>query len=97
MKMSVREARANFAFALEAAEKGEHVTITKNGKAVAELGPPPKSTKKGIDWEALDQFRKERGFDKLPPLPEGWEEDFNDPAWTEEIFGDFFRKIDAEP
>lgn len=39
MKMSVREARSNFALALDAAERGESVTITKNGKPVAELGP----------------------------------------------------------
>lgn len=43
MEMSVREARANFAHALDVAERGESVTITKNGKSVAELGPPMKN------------------------------------------------------
>lgn len=42
MEMSVREARANFARARDAAERGEHVSITRNGKKVAELGPPTK-------------------------------------------------------
>ena len=97
MKMSVREARANFAAALEAAEKGEHVTITKNGKPVAELGPPRAEPPQEDFWARNERARRELGLDKLPPLPEGWEEDFNDPAWTEELFGDYFRKIDNEP
>ena len=45
MEMSVREARAQFATALSAAERGERVTITKNGKPIAEIGPP--TLKKG--------------------------------------------------
>ncbi|TPG10407.1 type II toxin-antitoxin system Phd/YefM family antitoxin [Sphingomonas oligophenolica] len=40
MEFSVREARAQFATALAAAKRGERVTITKNGKPIAELGPP---------------------------------------------------------
>ncbi|ONF96624.1 type II toxin-antitoxin system Phd/YefM family antitoxin [Sphingomonas jeddahensis] len=40
MEMSVRKARAQFAHPLAAAGRGERVTITKNGKPVAELGPP---------------------------------------------------------
>lgn len=51
MEMSVREARAQFATALAAAERGERVTITKNGKPVAQLGPP--EAKKGFDWDAM--------------------------------------------
>lgn len=46
MKMSVREARAQFAAALAAVEKGERVTITKNGTPVAELGPQMRSRKR---------------------------------------------------
>lgn len=84
MKMSVREARANFAIAIDAAERGEHVTITKNGKAVAEMGPP--ITKKSLDWDALEQFRKERGWDKLTP-EEVWPSEFDDPAFSREVLG----------
>ena len=84
MKMSVREARANFASALDAAERGEHVTITKNGKAVAEMGPP--TARKGRDWEALEQFRKERGWDKLTPEAV-WPAEFDDPAFSREVLG----------
>lgn len=89
MKLSVREARAQFAAALAAVEKGERVTITKNGQPVAELGPPAKPEKKGFDWERAERWRKENGFDKYdgPPLDEKWLEEFNDPAWGREIFG----------
>lgn len=86
MEMSVREARAKFSHALAAAERGERVVITKHGKPVAEMGPPaPK--KGGIDFEHLEKVRKKLGLDKLPPLPEGWLEEFNDPAWGRELFG----------
>lgn len=97
MKMSVREARAQFATALAAAERGERVTITKNGKAVAELGPPAKSG--GFDWERAERWRKENGYDKYdgPPLDEKWLEEFNDPAWTREIFGPEYFDDEPEP
>ena len=83
MKMSVREARANFASALDAAERGEHVTITKNGKAIAEMGPP---SGQKLDWDALEQFRKERGWDKLQP-DEVWPPEFDDPAFSRQVLG----------
>lgn len=86
MKMSVREARANFAAALEAAEKGEHVIITKNGKPVAELGPPAAEPKKKLDWDALDKIRKQHGWDKLEP-EDVWPAEFDDPAFSREVLG----------
>lgn len=95
MQMSVREARANFAAAIDAAERGEHVTITKNGKPVAELGPP--TVKKGFDWDRLEQVRKELGLDKIDggALDEAWREDFDDPKFIRDLFGpDYF---DDEP
>ncbi|MCW3846249.1 type II toxin-antitoxin system prevent-host-death family antitoxin [Sphingomonas sp. LB-2] len=98
MKMSVREARANFAAAIDAAERGEHVTITKNGKAVAEIGPPrePAVPEEGF-WERNARIRKEMGLDKplSRPLDDKWLEEFNDPAWTREIFGPEY--FDDEP
>jgi antitoxin (DNA-binding transcriptional repressor) of toxin-antitoxin stability system len=84
MKMSVREARANFATAIEAAERGEHVVITKNGKPVAEMGPP--AAKKGLDWDGLERFRKERGWDKLKP-EEVWPSEFDYPAFSRKVLG----------
>ena len=97
MKMSVREARAHFAAAIEAAERGERVTITRNGEAVAELGPVQKPSKEGF-WERTERVRKEMGLDKIKParpLDEKWLEEFNDAAWTRELFGpDYY---DDEP
>lgn len=84
MKMSVREARANFASALEAAERGERVTITKNGKPVAEIGPPVTENRK-LNWDALDKFRKKRGLDKIDYDP--WPAEFDDPAFGREVLG----------
>lgn len=97
MEMSVREARAGFAAALSAAERGERVTITKNGRAVAELGPPPEP-KSGFDWERLTQVRRDMGLDRLPPDPrtaEEWLADYNEPAAIRDIFGPEF--FDDEP
>jgi prevent-host-death family protein len=90
MEMSVREARANFAHALEAAGRGERVTITKNGKPVAELGPPKVSelpdTPGGLDWERMARVRKELGLDKVE-LEDGWQERFDDPAFSRAVMG----------
>lgn len=98
MRMSVREARAQFAHALSVAESGERVTITKNGKPVAELGPAPSAEKTGFSWERMEKVRREMGLDKKPHDPrsaEEWLRDFNDPKWTRELFGpDYY---DDEP
>lgn len=88
MEMSVREARAQFATALSAAERGERVTITRSGKPVAEIGPPAEK-KGGLDWNRLAQIRKEMGLDKYDgrPLDDEWLEEFNDPAFSRRVFG----------
>jgi prevent-host-death family protein len=84
MKMSVREARAHFAAAIEAAARGERVTITRNGKPVAELGPP--GAEGGLDWEAMRRSRQEQGWDGIKS-EDVWPESFDDPAWSREVFG----------
>lgn len=85
MKMSVREARAQFATALAAVEKGESVTITKNGKAVAELGPP-KPKKGGLDWDKLREASKKSGLDKYND-EDLWPAEFDDPAYSRAVLG----------
>lgn len=86
MEMSVREARAGFAAALAAAARGERVTITKNGKAVAELGPPaPAESKKPWDWDELDRLQERLG---IPTPGPGWEEWFDSEELNKEIWGD---------
>jgi len=79
MEMSVREARAQFARALAAVERGERVTITKHGVAVAELGPAP--ARKTLDWSALERFRQDRGWSALT-ADDMWPADFNDPEYS---------------
>lgn len=101
MKMSVREARANFAAAVEAAEKGERVTITRNGKPVAEIGPATTESEPGEDfWARLARVRSEMGFDKREldsRLGDEWLEKFNDPVWTRELFGPEYFDDEPDP
>ncbi|MBO9624711.1 MAG: type II toxin-antitoxin system prevent-host-death family antitoxin [Sphingomonas sp.] len=85
MEMSVREARANFAAAIEAAQKGERVVITRNGKPVAELGPPS-PPRKGFDFERAERVRKELGLDKLG-VDDLWPPEFDDPAFSRKVLG----------
>ena len=83
MKMSVREARAQFASALAAVENGESVTITKNGKAVAELGPP-KSKKGGLDFDKLREVSKQFGWENATVV---FDPEFDDPAYSRKVLG----------
>lgn len=79
MEMSVREARAHFAQALAAAERGERVTITKNGKPLAEIGPPTASTNT-FSWDRLESWRCTNELDKLvidPKSDAEWLDDFD--------------------
>lgn len=89
MEMSVREARAQFATALAAAERGERVIITKNGKPIAEIGPASKPVKKDrFDWDELDAVQERLGIPKPPfPLNEEWRKAFDDPAFSREALG----------
>ena len=88
MEMSVREARAGFAAAISAAERGERVTITKNGKPVAELGPPTASApKKKWDWDELDRLQEELGIPTPNPGLEKW---FDSPELNKAIWGDLY-------
>lgn len=90
MEMSVREARAGFAAALSAAERGERVVITKNGKPVAELGPPTVSARKvKLDWAELDRIQEKLGIPKpTVPLDDAWLERFNS---SDDLFGPEYR------
>lgn len=82
MQFSVREAKAQFAHAANAAANGEKVVITKHGKPFVELvpaAPAPKSKYEGDLWERLAQARKELNLD-LEDYD--WPDEFNDPAFT---------------
>lgn len=58
-------------------DRGEHVVITREGQPIAEV--VPKALKVGIDWEAIERFKRERGIARIvtriardfdDPLPE---------------------------
>lgn len=89
MEMTVREARAQFAAALTAAERGERVTITKHGKPIAELGPPTApEARKPWDWDELDRLQEELGIPKpTPEQAQRIDEWFEDPDWGWTVLG----------
>ena len=93
MKMSVREARANFAHALDAAERGEQVSITRNGKTVAELGPPAK--KPGFDWARAEKVRTDLGLDTFESGPDD-DIPFTGSEWTREVWGAYLDELDKK-
>jgi antitoxin (DNA-binding transcriptional repressor) of toxin-antitoxin stability system len=75
MNITVKEAETRFAELLRRAEAGEKVVMTRDGEAVAELAPI--STKKGgINWDALEAYKKKHGIKKFV---EFISDDFDDP------------------
>jgi prevent-host-death family protein len=72
--VSTKEAKNRFNELLRKAEKGETVTVTRNGEPVADLVPHKK--KGGTNWEAGERYLRERGVDRLV----SWiSPDFDDP------------------
>lgn len=73
--VSIREAKNRLTELARRVEQGERVTITRNGKPVAELVPPT-PRKGGIDWAAGEAFLKAHGIERK----ESWiAPDFDDP------------------
>jgi prevent-host-death family protein len=76
--ISIKNAKDRLTELARLVEKGETVTITRNGTPVVDL-VPHKKKKRGIDWQAGEKFLKDRGVDRLvsyvapdfdDPLPE---------------------------
>lgn len=51
-EMSVREANQNFSQVVAAAEQGETIVITKNGKPVARITPQHADRSQDPEWQA---------------------------------------------
>jgi prevent-host-death family protein len=51
-EMSIREANKNFSQVIAAAEQGETIVITKNGRPVAKIMPQPSDRSADPDWQA---------------------------------------------
>lgn len=69
MEVGVYEAKTHFARFVERVTKGERITITKHGKAVAELRPVQNQidpSKLGAVLTQMAAYRKDRGRRKNP-------------------------------
>jgi prevent-host-death family protein len=51
-EMTVREAKQNFSKMIAAAERGETIVITKNGRPVAKITPQVADRTNDPDWQA---------------------------------------------
>ena len=60
MHVSIKDAKNRLSDLVRSVEKGERVVVTRHGRPVAEIGPPS-APKGGLNLEALDRWRKERG------------------------------------
>ena len=83
MEMSIREAKAKFSEAVAAAERGESVIVTKFGRPVAQIAPPP-AKKKGLNFAAADAYLKSVGLDQIDVF---WPDYFDDPAYSRKVLG----------
>jgi prevent-host-death family protein len=75
MTVSTAEAKNRLTELLRLAERGESVIITRHGRPVAQLGPPPVEKKREVQFGAM------RDTIKLYP---GWD----DPITEEELLGE---------
>lgn len=83
MEMSIRELKAKASAAVAAVERGESVTITKFGKAVADL-VPTKAKKSRLNFAAADAYLKSRGLDQIEAMLPDY---FDDPAYSRKVLG----------
>ena len=51
-ELSVREANQNFSQVIAAAERGETIVVTKNGRPVAKIIPQPEGRESDPEWRA---------------------------------------------
>lgn len=63
MDVSIVEARNHLTRLIRAVEGGEHVVITRNGKPVAQLAPPPSERRKVRLGAMRDRIKLLPGWD----------------------------------
>jgi prevent-host-death family protein len=72
--VSIKEAKNRFSELGRKAEKGETITVTRNGKPAFDL--VPHKTGGGTNWDAGEAFLKKHGVDRIA----SWiSPDFDDP------------------
>jgi prevent-host-death family protein len=69
-EISVREANQNFSQVIAAAERGETIVVTKNGKPVAKITPQSQDRAADSEWRASfaaleESLRSKRGSGRL--------------------------------
>jgi prevent-host-death family protein len=74
MNVSMKDAKNRLTELTRLVEQGETVTITRNGEPVADL--VPHKPKKGLNWEALREYKKKHGIDRFVTYIA---DDFDDP------------------
>jgi prevent-host-death family protein len=73
--VSMREAKNKLTELARRVEGGETIIVTRHGKPVLDL-VPHKAKQGGINWEALEAFKKKHGIDKIVTYIA---DDFDDP------------------
>ncbi len=72
--VSIKDAKNRLTELARAVEKGETITVTRNGKPVFDIVPHKK--KGGTNWAAGERYLREHGIERK----EGWiAPDFDDP------------------
>lgn len=71
---SIKQAKDKLAALVRQVEAGNRVVITRNGNPVADL--VPHQEKKGLNFEALREWKKRRGVDRIVTYIA---DDFDDP------------------
>lgn len=75
--VSIKDAKNRLTELARLVEKGETVTVTRNGRPVLDLVPHKK--KPGLDFAALEEYKRQHGIDRIfsyvaedfdEPLPE---------------------------
>lgn len=93
--VTIEEARETLAELAEAIGAGESVVVTKDGVPVFDLVPhaaeavePAEEPKKGgINWQALEDYKKKHGIDQIVT----WIADDFDAPMTDEEFLEIFE------
>lgn len=72
--VTIREARSRLSELAREVEQGETIVVTRNGAPVFDMTPHRPT--KGLRFEAIEEFKRERGIDTLV---EFIADDFDDP------------------
>ena len=88
MELTLQEAEARLKDLVAAAQKGERVVITTNAEPAVQLVRCERKQGGGLDWDKLDDIRRELGIKDAPPEEaEAMIAAFHDPALSRRVLG----------